>query len=271
MYQPKERNPAETYQEFFGPAIFIPWAAVLLEHARPKARERVLDLACGTGIVAREVAAIVGRGGAVTGLDVSPDMLEVAEAFPEPEGPTIEYIEAPADQIPLADGSVDLVLCQQGLQFFPDRRAAAREMRRVLAPGGRAAVSVWQGLERQPVMRALFEAEARHLNMPVADLARPFSLGDEGELREIFEQAGFERVEVSQETRDVHFGDPERFVELTVRAGAAVMKELDQKDPEVHERLVEAVRRETSEILERHRHGEVLSFPMPAHIAVAWR
>ena len=100
----------------------------------------MLDVACGTGTVARLAAARVGSAGAVTGVDLTPGMLAVARRI-EAEGAPIDWQEASADRLPLPDASADVALCSLGLQFFPDRPAALREMRRVLIPGGRLAVN----------------------------------------------------------------------------------------------------------------------------------
>jgi len=146
-------NSAEAYERWLVPAIFTPFADDLVEVVKPGCR--VLDVACGTGIVARRAAE---RAGAVIGVDVNGQMLDVARVC----DPSIEWIEGDAAELPLADDSVDCVLCQQGLQFFADPQAALREMDRVLAPGGRLAVSVWRSIEGSPVfarLADLLEAE----------------------------------------------------------------------------------------------------------------
>jgi ubiquinone/menaquinone biosynthesis C-methylase UbiE len=129
--------------------------------------ERALDVACGTGSVARHVAPLVGAAGQVVGLDISPAMLAVARALPASAGAPIAWQEGNAIRLDLPDDAFELVLCQQGLQFFPDRAAALREMRRVLTAGGRVAISVWQALQRHPVYAALFHATARHLGTTI--------------------------------------------------------------------------------------------------------
>ena len=138
-HRAQEPGPAETYEEYLAPAISTPWTRVLLEYAAPRCGERALDLACGTGSVARQVAPMVGAEGKVVALDVSPAMLAVARALPPPAGAPIKWREGDAVQLDLPNGSFDLVLCLQGLQFFADRAAAAREMRRVLVEDGRVA------------------------------------------------------------------------------------------------------------------------------------
>lgn len=118
MSQPHPGNPAETYENYFVPAMFHPWAAILLRHAAPKLGERVLDVACGTGVVARMAAPLVGPNGQVVGLDMNPAMLAVARQLPPPSGATITWQDGNAMAPPFTDGAFDLVLCQHGLPFF---------------------------------------------------------------------------------------------------------------------------------------------------------
>ena len=126
----------EAYERHLVPAIFAPWATVLLELARLQPGERVLDAACGTGVVARAATSRVGAAGTVTGVDLNPGMLDVARAVSGEAGQAIAWREGDLAALPFADGAFDVVLCQQGLQFFPDCLAALQEMRRVLVPGG---------------------------------------------------------------------------------------------------------------------------------------
>ena len=117
--QPK--SPADTYEHYFVPAMFLPWSSILLSHAALQARERVLDVACGTGIVARQVAPLVGTEGQVAALDMNPAMLAVARSIPVTPGTTIRWQEGNAMALPFPEGAFDVVLCLHGLQFFPDR------------------------------------------------------------------------------------------------------------------------------------------------------
>ncbi len=111
-------NPAEAYERSIAQSIFVPWTADLILHAGVKMGDRVLDLACGTGIVARSVAPIVGTQGKVAGLDISPDMLAVARSLAPADGPGVEWHQGSGTEMPFPEASFDLVLCQQGLQFF---------------------------------------------------------------------------------------------------------------------------------------------------------
>src|SRR5688572_23572657 len=121
-------HPAETYERFMVPPLFAPAAARLLDLARPRPGERVLDVGCGTGIVARRAAPVVGGNGTVVGVDFTPGMLDVARATAEREGLAIEWREGRAEALPFGDGGFDLVLCQFALMFFADRAAALTEM-----------------------------------------------------------------------------------------------------------------------------------------------
>ena len=136
-------NPAASYERDMVPVLFAPWVDPLLSAARPGRSARILDLACGTGVVARSVARAANGDGRVAGLDLNPAMLDVARDMSTREGLRIDWHEGRAESLPFAAGSFDLVLCQQGLQFFVDRAAALAESRRVLARGGRIALSVW--------------------------------------------------------------------------------------------------------------------------------
>ena len=270
MSQQQSPTPAEMFDRYFGPALFVPWARLLLEYAAPQPGERVLDLACGTGTVARHVAPVVGKKGKVIGLDVNPDMLAVARSHSAPAGAPIEWQAGDATSLDLPDDAFDLVLCQQGLQFFPERATAVREMRRVLTYEGRVALNVWQALDHHPVYEALCQAEARHLDLPLSDVASPWSLPEAGELHALLSEAGFQGIEIIAKSLDAHFPSPDRFVELTVLAGAAVAPTFDHEDPAARLALTEAVNREIEPVVRRYRDGDRLIIPTSWHIAVAY-
>ena len=154
-------NPAENYQRFFVPAIGRPVADDLIGVAALQPGQRVLDVACGTGVVTRLAAERVGAAGVVAGLDVNPGMLAVARAE-TPSGLSIDWHEASVESMPLPDEAFDVVLCQMGLQFVSSKLTALREMRRVLKPGGRALVTV-PG-PKPPLFAVMTDALARHLS-----------------------------------------------------------------------------------------------------------
>jgi ubiquinone/menaquinone biosynthesis C-methylase UbiE len=175
----------ENYERYLVLSIFSPWADDLVEMAALQTGQSVLDIACGTGLVARTAARRLGSGGTVVGLDLSAPMLAAARSAAAAEGVTIEWREGSALKLPLADEAFDVVFCQQGLQFFPDRAAALREMHRVLAPGGKLVLSVWRQIELSPGFRALAESLGRRVGPEAGTLmtSGPLGLSSVEELR----------------------------------------------------------------------------------------
>jgi len=203
-------NPAENYERCFVPAIGAPLAVDLIEIAALGPGERVLDVACGTGVVTRLAAARVGPSGAVAGLDVNPGMLAVARSV-APSNPPIEWHEASAESMPLPDASFDAVLCQLGLQFVEDKAAALREMRRVLVPEGRLIVSLPGAMP--PLFAAAHQALARHLGPEAAGFVhRVFSLHDPAEIRALLGAADFRGVAVQREAKTFSLPAPAEFL-----------------------------------------------------------
>jgi ubiquinone/menaquinone biosynthesis C-methylase UbiE len=200
----------ENYERYFVPAIGGPLAADLVDAAALRPGERVLDVACGTGVVARLAAARVAPTGTVAGVDPSPGMLAVARAVSPPDL-AIVWHEARAEAMPMADESLDVVLCQLGLQFMADKITALREMRRTLAARGRIALNV-PGPASRP-FDIMDEALARHIGPEAAGFVRAvFSLHDPGEIRSLFAAAGFHDVEVQPRTKTLRFPSPTEFL-----------------------------------------------------------
>jgi ubiquinone/menaquinone biosynthesis C-methylase UbiE len=185
----------ESYERHMVPAIFAPWATVLLDLARLQPGERVLDAACGTGIVARLALTHVGATGKVTGVDLNPGMLAMARTVSVVGEPCIVWREGNLEALPFADGEFDVVLCQQGLQFAPQRAAAVRELYRVLRAGGRLVVSVWRDMQHCPYMVAITSTLADHVGLEASQrMAAPCSLGSADELRGLVKHAGFKDI-----------------------------------------------------------------------------
>jgi ubiquinone/menaquinone biosynthesis C-methylase UbiE len=260
---------AERYESFMVPAFLEPWAGDLLALARPAPGERVLDVACGTGVIARHVAPLVGATGAVAALDLNPAMLAVARSLPAPAGAPVAWHQGNALELPFPDDSFDLVLCQQGLQFMPDRRRALAEMRRVLAPGGRVALSVWQAVERNPLSQAIGDAVGRRIEATGFNIA--FSLGDERELRDLMEGAGFGPVEILARERTVRLPAPDRVVELLIQGATAAVPALAQMDAAARQTLIATARAEVAGWIGAHTRGDTLEAPTAALIGLGWR
>lgn len=201
---------AENYQKYFVPAIGRPSAAGLIEAAELESGEAVLDVACGTGAVTRLAREAVGAEPRVTGLDVNAGMLVVARAA-TPEEMDIEWIQAPAEDMPLPDDSFDVVLCGMGLQFFEDREAGLREMRRVLTDDGRAVFNLPGPIP--PVFQVFERGLERHLGPEAAGFAAAvFSLHDADELRDLAGRSGFGDVRVDSMVGSLPVGPPEEFL-----------------------------------------------------------
>lgn len=233
---------AEVYDRFFLPAIFEQWAPRVCDAAGLREGDRVLDVACGTGVVARTARGRVGRAGEVVGVDVNPSMLAVARRHE----PFKEWVEAPAERLPFESGGFDAVLCQFGLMFFTDRVAALREMRRVARPGAGIVVAVWAALDQGPGSAALAELVEELLGREAADALRaPSVLGDTAELEELFEQAGLSGS-VSTEQGTTRFGSVEDWINAEIMgwtlADRVSRAEIDRLLAAAPERLAAFVR-----------------------------
>jgi ubiquinone/menaquinone biosynthesis C-methylase UbiE len=257
-------NAAEVYERQLVPAMFAPWAPGLLDLAGVRIGERVLDVACGTGVVTRLAAERVGKSGRVVGLDINPSMLSVARSLESASDASIGWLEASASAIPLPDESFDVVLCQQGLQQFPDCPAALVEIRRVLVPGGRFAANVWAGLEGSPGMAALVAALERHVGQEAANNRRaPFSLGDADRLKSLLDAAGFREVRVETIVERARFPSPEALVEAQL--AATPLSTLGALTDEARQAVIRDVREATTPYL----NGGAFAVPMTAHVASA--
>jgi ubiquinone/menaquinone biosynthesis C-methylase UbiE len=235
-------NPAETYEAYMVPTLFDPWASRLIEAAQPQDDERILDLACGTGVVARRLAQRFNGQADIVGLDLSPDMLQVAHAVSGREDLVIKWHQGCAEELPFPDGSFDLVLCQFSLMFLVDRAAALAEVHRVLASGGRIALSVFQSLDRHRFYQALDQAIHRHLGASgVQDI---FALGDRQELHRLLTDAGFDDVRIEPETMVARFPDPDAFLAGEIDVDTASIPSMQTLDAQARKALVSAISEE---------------------------
>lgn len=258
----------EIYEQELVPAVFEVWAPILVELAQPRSGERVVDVACGTGIVARIAAKRVGPTGAVVGVDLNPGMLSVARSVVSTDsrsGGPLQWQEASADKLPLPDGSFDVVYCQLGLQFFADRAAALREMRRVLGAEGRLALMVWCGIHESPGFAVLADALERHVGQAAAAIMRaPFGLSNAEELVALVGAAGFQKIAVRQRSGTVRFPSVERFV-LSYVAGSPLAGPVSKADDAAREALITDVRN----ALAKYTSNTELAFPIAAYLVSA--
>jgi SAM-dependent methyltransferase len=200
----------ENYERFFVPAIGKPLAVDLMSAADLRPGEQILDVACGTGVVARLAAAQVGDSGTVAGLDVNPGMLAVARSA-TPDDAKIYWYETSAEAMPLADASFDVVLCQMGLQFIPDKLKALKEIRRVLTPGGRVVLNMPGPIPELFV--ALRDALARHIDPRCAGFVDVvFSLYDGDHVGTLMAEAGFPDIIAGSARKTLQLPPPEDFL-----------------------------------------------------------
>jgi SAM-dependent methyltransferase len=251
------------------PVMFAPWAEALLDEVGVAPGETVLDVATGPGTVARPAATRVGASGGVTACDLSPAMLAVATAKPHLDGAApITYLECPADALDVSDAAFDVVLCQQGLQFFPVRHAALAEMRRALKPAGRLGVNVWCSIEQCPPFEALSIALGIVLG-PDTQLAYrrgPWCLADPEELTRLIEGAGFTNVRVERRTLPIVFeGGPGQL--LATLPTASVAPQVAALDKKGRDDLLTATTKTLASLL----HNGGVRSEMAAHVVRATR
>jgi ubiquinone/menaquinone biosynthesis C-methylase UbiE len=258
-------NAAELYEDVLVPTVFKPWAADLVELADLRRGERVLDVACGTGIVARLAAREVGVTGKVTGLDLNAGMLRVARSLPDPPGAPMTWVEGSALAMPLPEASFDVVLCQQGFQFFPDQRAGLYELQRVLAPGGRVLLSIWQG--ETPYTRAMSAAVERHAGPEAAaTLRKSRACPDPETVQHLMTEIGFRDAQIRARTLTRRLPAVASFV-LRHLAATPVAGVIAALSAEARATLAE----EVSGALQAYREGDGVRYSEVANVVIALR
>ena len=256
--------PVESYESYMVPTLFGPWASCLIQTANPQPGEYVLDVACGTGIVARSVAPYLGVKGRVIGLDLNPNMLAVARSAAEREGHAIEWKVGRAEKLPFPGESFDLVLCQFGLNLFSDRHAALTEMRRVLRTGGRVVLSVWQSLYRHPFYQTLHDVSQRRLGRSAVQ--HIFSLGDADELHRLLTEAGFQHVEIEPMSMTARFPNPEEFLAWETDVDPAAIPSMQHLDDQTRQAMMNSMRGEMGEALREVTEDGGIVLPFHVHI-----
>jgi SAM-dependent methyltransferase len=225
---------ADAYEKIYLPRIFIPWGKRLIERARLQPRDAVLDVATGPGTVARLAAERVGPGGRVVGADISPAMIAIANGKPPiPAGAALEYVVSPAAPLAVPSEAFDVVTCQQGLQFFPDRSAAIAEMHRALRRNGRLVAAVWREIALQPSFAALDATLRECLPAGQAEpYGAPFRWPRGEDLVAALRDGGFSDVVLEELRLPLVFeqGIPQALATLAASpAGAAVAQLADQE------------------------------------------
>lgn len=257
----------ELYERYLVPAITSLWANDLLDRIALEHGESVLDVACGTGVVAR-LAEQRGHVGRLVGIDLNSAMLAIARR----KSTGIAWIEGSALDLPFDNNSFDAVLCQLGLQFFPDRPLALSEMARVLKPGGRAGLSVYSAIERTPAAHAFVLALENRLGIDASRTKRSEHLVcDAQEVGSWAKQAGFTDVGVAVVTKQITFPSMTDYVrfQLTATPMAAL---LNDKDAPERERLITSIAADAGARLDHSvlASGK-LTFPQESYVLTASR
>ena len=255
------RSAAQVYEDFFVPALFGEWAVRVTQAARVKAGDRVLDVGCGTGVLARHVAGEVGPGGSVVGIDVNEGMLEVAARL----APRIEWQHGRAEALPFEDEVFNAVVSQFAAMFFEDRVNAVREMVRTVRPGGRIAVAVWGPINSAPGYADLVDILESKFGPPAgAALRAPFTLGEPEALNAVFREANVPHIEVDTLVGTARFGSIRAWMHTDIRGWTLA----DMINDDQFESLVDTAEKE----LARHTRADgTVAFDMPAHVATVER
>lgn len=266
LWRASLRSP-EAYERCLVPALFGGWAKSLVGLAHPRNGERVLDIACGTGIVARLAAPTVGVMGSVAGLDADLAMIAVARETSPTVVPTIKWQRGDAHELPFSNESFDVVFCQQGLQFFANGAVALAEMRRVLMPQGRLAVSVWRGVQQGIWAIALATTFEQYGGPEAVEALRaPCPFGEPEALRRLITDVGFKDVQITVSVEHLRSRSADELlqqaVSLTTLAGPLSGLNLHARGA-----LIAAL----EEALSPHKRDGGFAIPIEANVALAHR
>lgn len=265
-WQLSESGP-EAYEKYLVPPLLRPWADRLIEHANLQEGDRVLDVGCGTGIVARRAAPHVGEQGTIVGVDINAGMLRVARTTAGVITPTIAWRQGDATALPFPDESFTVIFCQQALQFIEDPAIALREMHRVLAANGRLAVSVLRSLQYNTGYGKLAEALERHVGADAGMIMRsPFSGYSRDELRTLAADAGFREPAITIEISSVRYPSVGEFVRREA-ASSPLAESLSSLDRDVLDALLQDV----EGALHDHIDDRGIVIPLNTHVLVANR
>jgi SAM-dependent methyltransferase len=249
---------ADVYEEFFVPALFSQWTEPMLDSARVRSGDRVLDVGCGTGVLTRAAAARVGPGGEVTGVDRNDAMLSVARRG----GQQISWRLGAAEDLPFEGGQFDRVLSQFVLMFLDDRRRGLDEFARVLVPGGTVAVATWCAIEQSPGYAAMVDLVRRVVSDQAAEaLLAPFCLGRVETVHGLLAPA-FPDVVVTRHEGVARFASIEAWLHTDIRGWTLA----DMIDDTTFAVLLAEAQHELAEYIHQ---GGAVSFPSPALIATA--
>jgi ubiquinone/menaquinone biosynthesis C-methylase UbiE len=264
-----EGSAAELYQRYLVPGITAKWAEDLVHRARLRGGEEVLDVACGTGVVTRLAASKVAPAH-VTGLDLNAGMLAVARGVLN-EGTSVNWMEGSALDLPFPSGHFDVVLCQLGLQFFPDQSRALREMRRVVRERGRIALSVYSPIERTPGANAFVSALDEVLGPEASRIKRgEHSFASPAQLEKLLSDAGFGAVDVQIVVQTIAFPSVLDYVRFQLLATPMTTLLKDKIEPERQAIISSVASKAATLSTPAMLKGGKFTFPQEAYVAIGW-
>jgi ubiquinone/menaquinone biosynthesis C-methylase UbiE len=253
----------EIYERVLVGPLFRPFAEQLVARLALRPGDRLIDVAAGTGIVARIARERLGPEARIVGVDVAPAMLAVARAV----DPTIDWRAGNAASLPVAAAEQFTVLtCHQGLQFMPDKAAAIREMRRALAPGGRVGIATWRSLQELPRMLELNAIAERHVGQ-VVDSRHSF--GDANALQRLLSDGGFSDISVETVTHDVQFAEGALFARLNAMAVIGMSDKGKPMSEAERGELADLVAAESEDVVAKATKDGLFTLPLSTNIAIA--
>ena len=249
---------AKIYDDVYLPALFQEWCPLVLEAANVKSGHHVIDVACGTGVLAIAVSEYIDPEGTVVGIDINEGRLKIARS----KSSSVGWFNAPAEALPFNDGHFDCVVSQFGLMYFENQESAIREMMRVLRQGGSLAVVVWDKLDNNPGLAAEENLWQQVFGEEVDET--PYRLGDKGTLKNLFKSSGVTNIQITTHERTALFDS----IESWIHTGVKVWMEDDAISDDQLKLLLKTAEEELTSY--RTAKGTV-AFPTSAHIVTARR
>ncbi len=255
----------DAYEKYIAPAFGNAWAQDIIDRAGLRQGEKILDLGCGTGIVARCAYKSLGDSVHITGVDVNEIALEKAREISALNAATIEWKQADVTALPFSNDTFDVLLCQQGLQYFPDRSCALNEIHRVLVNKGRIVFSVWRSIEFSPFYYELQKILEAYVNPEAASiLSSAYNLSDSVVLRTLLESARFKNIKIQPVNIQMRYSPLEEFLFGSFFASPFVNDILALEETKRKE-MFQAIRKSIPDYLD----GDSLAAPMGCYVVCA--